>query len=115
MSKKRKLTNYLIRAVILLFVIISLNFFLIRAMPGDPMVHILGEDEYFSLLHQYPEVLEEVRSDYGLDGSIALQYVKYVYNVVTLRFGHSYIDGQDVVSVVLFRLQIGRASCRERV
>jgi len=105
MSKKRKLTNYLIRAVILLFVIISLNFFLIRAMPGDPMVHILGEDEYFSLLHQYPEVLEEVRSDYGLDGSIALQYVKYVYNVVTLRFGHSYIDGQDVVSVVLFRLQ----------
>ena len=105
MSKKKKLANYLIRAVILLFVIVSLNFFLVRAMPGDPMMHILGEDEYFSLLHQYPEVLEDVRSDYGLNGSIFLQYAKYVYNVVTMRFGHSYIDGQDVISVVLFRLQ----------
>ena len=105
MNKAKRLTSYMLRAVILLFVIISLNFFLIRAMPGDPMIHILGEEQYFNLEHQHPEVFDRVRADYGLDASIITQYFKYVFNVVTLRFGNSYIDGQDVVSVVLFRMR----------
>ena len=108
MSRKRnakRLANYLLRAAVLLFVIISLNFFLVRAMPGDPVVHILGEEQYFTLEHQHPELLAAVRADYGLDGSVLRQYGRYVYNVVTLRFGNSYTDGQDVASVVFFRLR----------
>ena len=105
MRKLKRLGGHLGRALLLIFIIISLNFFLVRLMPGDPVVHILGEEEYFNLAQQYPELLEEVREDYGLNGSLPEQYFKYVKNVVTLQFGNSYIDGQSVVEVVFFRLR----------
>ena len=36
----------LVEAVFIIFCIITINFILIRFMPGDPVVHIIGEDEY---------------------------------------------------------------------
>ena len=97
--------KYLIRALGLILIIISLNFLLIHLMPGDPLVHILGEEEYFTLASQYPEVLEEIRSDYSLDGSILEQYFRYLWQTAHLRFGNSYANGQDVVQKVLFRMK----------
>lgn len=49
--------KYLIRALGLILIIISLNFLLIHLMPGDPLVHILGEEEYFTLASQYNGML----------------------------------------------------------
>ncbi len=45
----------------IIFCIITINFILIRFMPGDPVVHIIGEDEYLRLEAEAPEVIEEVR------------------------------------------------------
>ena len=97
--------RYVLRALGLILAIISLNFLLIHLMPGDPVVHILGEEEYYALSAQFPEKLEEVRRQYSLDGSLGKQYISYLRNVVTLQFGHSYIDGSDVVKTVLFRMK----------
>ena len=105
MSGVKQAGKYIIRALVMIFIIISLNFILIRFMPGDPAMHILGEDEYFALSVQYPEKLEEVRVQYGLDGSLGEQYIQYLYNVVTLQFGHSYVDGTNVAETVLFRMR----------
>lgn len=97
--------TYVLRALGLILVIISLNFLLVHLMPGDPVVHILGEEEYFSLSTQFPEKLEEVRRQYSLDGSIGKQYISYMRSVVSFQFGHSYIDGSNVVQTVLFRMR----------
>ena len=105
MKKLRQITKYFFRALGLILVIISLNFLLIHLMPGDPLVHILGEEEYFALSNQYPEALEEIRRDYSLDGSLPEQYARYLWQTIHLRFGNSYANGQDVVEKVLFRMK----------
>lgn len=99
------IARYFLRAVGLIFAIISINFLLIHMMPGDPLMHILGDEQYFTLLNQFPEVLEEIRGEYHMGGSLISQYFSFLYQVVTFRFGHSFIGGQSVVSVVLFRMK----------
>ena len=47
----------LVEAVFIIFCIITINFILIRFMPGDPVVHIIGEDEYLRLEAEAPEGL----------------------------------------------------------
>lgn len=101
----KKLSKYLIRSMLLVLAIISINFFLIHIMPGDPLMHILGDDQYFTLLNQFPERLEEVRQQYSLDGDILEQFFRYIKQVVTLQFGHSYINNESVVTSVLFRMR----------
>lgn len=105
--------KYLVRAVMLVFAIISINFLLIHIMPGDPVMHILGDEQYFTLYNQFPEKLEEVRAQYSLDGGLWQQYIRYIGQVITMRFGHSYIGGESVVSLVLFRMKwtVALSSC----
>lgn len=101
----RLILNYTIKALLLIFAIISINFVLIHLMPGDPIMHILGDEQYFTLYNQFPERLEEVRAQYSLNGSLFEQYVRYLYQVCTLQFGHSFIGGESVVTAVLFRMK----------
>ena len=69
----------LVEAVFIsIFCIITINFILIRFMPGDPVVHIIGEDEYLRLEAEAPEVIEEVRREYGLDKPLPVQYITYL-------------------------------------
>ena len=44
----------LAESLFIIFCIVTINFMLIRFMPGDPVVHIIGEDEYFRLESEYP-------------------------------------------------------------
>lgn len=74
-------------------------------MPGDPLIHIIGEEEYYRLQKEYPEVIEEVREKYGLDQSFGTQYAKYLRNTVKLDFGYSYINAQPVLEIVIYRMK----------
>lgn len=100
----KQVGKHIARAIVMIFIIISLNFLLIHLMPGDPLMHILGEDEYFALSTSYPEKLEEVRVQYELDGNLGEQYLRYLYNIVTFQFGHSYVNGNNVTETVVFRM-----------
>ena len=33
-----------------IFVIITISFFLVHIMPGDPVIHLVGQEEYYYLL-----------------------------------------------------------------
>ncbi|MFQ6844190.1 MAG: ABC transporter permease [Lachnospiraceae bacterium] len=98
---------YLLRrfgeGVFIVFCIITVNFFLIRFMPGDPVRHILGEDEYFNLMSMDPDKIEEVRADYGLDKSYPEQYLAYLNKTIHLDFGNSYRTKNTVLSTIVFR------------
>ena len=63
-----------------LWVIVTATFFLMKAAPGDP----------FSEEQQLPkETIEALQRHYGLDDSMAIQYLKYVRSVATWDLGPS--------------------------
>ncbi len=91
-------------AVLTIFIIISINFVLVNSMPGDPLVNILGDEEYYKIKNDAPEVLESIREKYGLDESLPVRYAKYVKSILTLDFGFSYTKKQPVIDVITHRL-----------
>lgn len=99
------LAKHFFDAVIVIFCIITINFLLIRFMPGDPVIHILGEEEYFRISSSRPEVIEEVRKEYGLDQSFLVQYKNYLTKTIHLDFGKSYRTKTPVLKTVLFRMK----------
>jgi peptide/nickel transport system permease protein len=61
-----------IGAALIVLVIASFLVFLgIRALPGDPALALGGED-------RDPQVLAQIRHDYGLDRPLPVQYVRWV-------------------------------------
>jgi hypothetical protein len=80
----------IVQAAVILFVIITLNFCLVRGMPGDPMLNILGESDYHLLLANAPDTLEELRAYYGLEKSLLDQYWTYLKDTSRLNFGYSF-------------------------
>ena len=90
---------------LILFIIITINFLLTHYMPGDPILHLIGEEEYYNLMASNPQVIEEMREKYGLNKSTLEQYWIYLKTTVTLNFGYSYIYKQPVLDVLLFRMK----------
>lgn len=92
---RRKLIRYLCA----ICGIVSLNFFLPRFMPGDPVVAMLGDGSYLSTAD-----VARVQSMYGLDEPVMLQYLRYWRSVLRLDFGRSIRLHAPVLTVVLPRL-----------
>lgn len=69
-------------AIISIFIIVSATFFLMKAIPGDP---ITSENDEVP-----PEVLEAMKEHYGLNDPIMEQYANYLVSVATWDLGPSY-------------------------
>jgi peptide/nickel transport system permease protein len=63
-----------------------LVFVLIRVVPGDPVLQLLGD--YASSAR--PEDLARIRASMGLDQPFALQFTTYAWNLVRGDFGESF-------------------------
>ncbi len=91
------MTNYIIRRLIHSVFIIwgcaTLVFFLMRMIPGDPVIQMLGP-EYT------PEAAEALRRKLGLDEPVHTQYVKWFGNVLTGDLGGSISSGESVVGAI---------------
>lgn len=81
------------------FLIITINFFLLRLAPGDIADVMAGEAGAYSV-----EFTDKLREDFGLDRPLLTQYVTYVGRVLRLDLGWSQRNSQSVVSLVLERL-----------
>lgn len=88
-----------IRYLLALFVIFSLNFFIPRAMPGDPVTNLLGEDFVID-----EASLAELKAELGLDRSLPVQYLLYWRDVFRLDLGHSYHYHDRVSRVIGARM-----------
>jgi len=88
-----------------LFFIGSLNFCLIHLMPGDAMVHLLGEEGYAYLSSRGPESLDALKADFGMDGSLGEKYRRYVVRTLTGDWGWTFHYGRPVLEMVFQRLQ----------
>ena len=91
MFSKKKALRYLLA----LFIIFTLNFIIPRAMPGDPITNLLGENFVVS-----KTTIQELKIELGLDKSLPAQYLNYWKDIFTLRLGYSYHFNQKVISII---------------
>ena len=84
--------------LITLFLIVTLNFFLFRILPGDP-VRMLFRDPRMT-----PQDLASLRSMFGLDQPIQVQYYLYLVNLFHGNLGISFEYDQPVLGIVVGRL-----------
>src|SRR5436309_3955738 len=82
-----------------LFGVSIVVFLLIRLIPGNPAISILGE-------RATPELVERVRNQLGLDLPIWRQYLHFLGNVSRGDFGASYFYHQEVSMLTLERIPI---------
>jgi peptide/nickel transport system permease protein len=93
------LSGRLVKGILVLFAIAVLNFFLIRAAPGDPAQVLAGEAGAADA-----QLLEQLRQRFGLNEPITTQLWIYIKGYMTFDLGFSYRQQQPVLSLVLDRL-----------
>lgn len=103
--KKKIIINRILISIGTIFLIITISFFLVNSMPGDPLVNIMGDEEYYKVNNSNPELLTEIAEKYGLNESLPQRYFKYLKSILTLDFGYSYVKNQPVLDVALYRLK----------
>ncbi len=86
-------------ALLLLFAVVVLNFFLIHIAPGDIADTIAGD-----MGGATAEVMDQIRIDYGLDKPFIVQLGLYLWNVLHFNFGYSFFFNTPVTSLILERL-----------
>ena len=84
-------------AVLTIWLIITISFVLVHTMPGDPIIFLIGEEEYYYLMDNDPAYLEMLIDKYGLNDDMGTQYARYMKNVLTLDFGESYSNHKPVL------------------
>ena len=81
------MTAYLLRRLLqgiaIAFVVATFTFLLIHAAPGDPFARLLDDPR------MTPELQAALRARYGLDRPLAVQYVRFVANLVRGDLGTS--------------------------
>jgi len=97
MFSKENLTTYLIA----LLIILTLNFFLPRMMPGDPLMAIYGDE---ALVQMTPQLKADLTERFALDQSLGEQFVSYWAALFRWDLGYSYSYNAPVARVILGRL-----------
>lgn len=90
------LTRRIIEMVPLLFFISALIYLLLYLMPGDPLYSMLED-----VPNLRPEDYKRLRTLYGLDDPVYVQYWKWLWQVLQLKPGYSREYGQPVLDVIL--------------
>ena len=78
-------------AILTLFVLISLTFFMMRMLPGDPF---LGDKTVSET------TLANMNAKYGLDKPVFIQYLTYIGNCLRGDLGMSIVYNRDVMGIV---------------
>jgi peptide/nickel transport system permease protein len=88
-----------IRYGLVFLIIASLNFIIPRMMPGDPLMHLLGESCLLS-----ETTLAQYQKELGLDRPLRRQYCDYWRRLVQGDLGYSYHFQAKVSALILSRI-----------
>jgi peptide/nickel transport system permease protein len=95
----RFLAGRLAKGILVLIAIAILNFFLIRAAPGDPAQVMAGEAGAADAVF-----LEQLRQRFGLNRPLLEQLWIYLKGYLTLDLGYSYRQQRSVADLIVERL-----------
>ncbi|EBA06895.1 ABC transporter permease [Sagittula stellata] len=90
---RRYLANRFAGMIVVIFLVLTIAFVLVRLAPGDPASLMLGPDAT-------PEEVDDLRVRLGLDRPIAVQYFTFLTNAVQGDLGTSLFFDQPVVQVL---------------
>jgi len=96
-----KIVQYLVTILVLL----TLNFFLPRMMPGDPLSYLLGDPGADAPMLLTEQMRANLLEYYGLDRPLAAQYWDYLSGLARGDLGWSIYYNAPVGSVILGRLK----------
>jgi len=96
-----RIAQYLIVVLILL----TLNFFLPRMMPGDPLSALLGNPNVDAPLLLTEEMRQNLLTYYDLDKPLGRQYLTYLLDLARGDLGWSIYYNAPVATVLLGRLK----------
>lgn len=85
-----------------MFVLLVLSFLIfafLRAIPGDPVTTLLGEEE------STPEQYAALKAELGLDKPLHIQYGKWLIRIAHGQFGTSIHTGRPVLPQVMGKLK----------
>ena len=87
-----------VTSAITLFLVITVTFFLMQLVPGDPMI---GENVN-------PEITERLLERYGYDRPLGEQYLNYLAGLFTGDIGYSLVvkSGEPVYSIIAERFPV---------
>lgn len=69
-----------------------MSFSIIRLIPGDPVMHLIGERGASE------ETILQIKKNFGLDKSLPEQYFIFTTNAVRGEFGESLVSKQPIIS-----------------
>jgi peptide/nickel transport system permease protein len=79
---------------------VTLIFLIMRLLPGDVALYILGSDESSESKR---EALQQIRHELGLDQPLIVQYGAWVWKALRFDFGNSYWTRQPVIEELAWR------------
>lgn len=83
----------LVTSLVVLFLMITFVFILLRISPGDPVQKFISPE-------LSPELAKQIRESFGLNSSIFVQYKSFLLNLVKGDLGISYNYREPVLSVI---------------
>ena len=98
MSLNKYIAKKIIQKIPAFFITLTLTFFLIHSMAGDPIAMIVGEG-----FETDPAFVERMREKFGFDEPLYVQYFKYLSNFIQGDLGYS-IYGQSVGKLISERI-----------
>jgi peptide/nickel transport system permease protein len=89
---RRRIVARLVQSLIVVLVVTTISFFVIRTAPGDPFAY---DNPRIT-----PAIRAELRSQFGYDQPLFVQYVRYVANVAHGNLGYAVGFHQTVAEVL---------------
>ena len=102
------MTTYIIRrliqAVFVLILVTLLVFFVMRLLPGDPIIIYVAQSAQLEAMP--PEMIDELRAQFGLDKPLMIQYFNWVANIFQGDFGTSIFYHENVGTLMAERFPV---------
>ena len=100
------MTTYVLRrllmALVVLIIVTIIVFFIMRLLPGDPLIIYMGQNAQVQAMQ--PEQIDELRRKFGLDQPLIIQYFRWVGGIFKGDFGQSIYYHENVSTLLAERL-----------
>ncbi len=99
-STRKVIGRKVLNSIITLLLVLMLNFFLFRVMPGDPVRMVIPNDPRLS-----SDYIENMIDDFALNDPWHVQFITYMKNSFLLDFGNSFAEsGTPAIDIVKSKL-----------
>lgn len=96
---KRYMLRLVLHAVVAMLAVSAIIFFLLRVLPGDAASVALG-------INATPDALEAWRMRNGTNRPLLFQYGTWLFGLLRLDFGNSFVTGRPISPLIFDRVQV---------